>query len=270
MNYKKFYNGTPIAAVGIGTWKVGGSFSADNSKDEEEIEAIKFSIRSGLTHIDTAEFYGEGHTEEIVGKAIEGFDRNKVFITSKVWKTNLHHENVIQSCKNSLKRLNTAYLDLYLIHWPNAEIPLNETIHAMNELQDKKLVRLIGVSNFSLDQLTEAKKLSKYPIAAIQNEYSILKQDKILLEYCQKNNIILIAYKPISRGHLGENKTIKEIAEKYKITPTQLGLNWLISKENVIAIPKASNHQHIKENAETANIKLSKEDLEKIDSLSII
>jgi diketogulonate reductase-like aldo/keto reductase len=270
MLYKKFYDKTKIAAIGIGTWQIGGRASPVYSKDNEEIETIKFAIEKGLTHIDTAEFYGAGHSEEIIGKAIEGFNRNKLFITSKVWITNLNYDNVITACKKSLERLNINYLDLYLIHKPNPEVKLTETIKALNYLQDEKLVKLIGVSNFSLEQLIEARELSKYPIAALQIEYNIKKQNKELLNYCQRNNIILMAYTPTARGTLGEIQEVIEIAEKYKITPTQLGLNWLISKENLIAIPKASNHSHIKENAEAADIKINKEDLEKLDALSII
>jgi len=257
-----------INVLGIGTLGMGGWILRDNSRDKECIDAIKTAIKLGMTHIDTAEVYGNGHTEELIGEAIKDVPRKKLFITTKVYKNHLHYNDVIQAAKNSLKRMRTNYIDLYLIHWPNHKVSLKETMKAMDFLVENKLVRFIGVSNFSLNSMKKAQSYTKNKIVANQVEYNILQRcpEKNLLDYCQKNGILLIAYRPLAGGKLvrGRNKLLDELCRKYKKTRAQIVLNWLISKDNVITIPKASV-QHIKENCGAIGWHLSKEDSKKIE-----
>src|SRR3989344_4063598 len=220
MNKKKLSNGFEIPILGIGTCLMGGEDYGppDYTQDSIYIEAIRKAIKLGYTHIDTAEIYGGNHTEELVGKAIKKFDRKKLFITTKVSKENLKYDEVISSVKNSLKRLGTDYIDLYLIHRPNPEIPIEETMEAMNSLVDNKLVRNIGVSAFDIEQMKEAQECSKYPIVANQLKFSLWKKSDIkTITYCQENNVIVIAYKVFGRGKLTTDKIslILDLSKKY-------------------------------------------------------
>lgn len=165
-----------IPAIGLGTYGIGGYMHSDYSKDKEAIELIRYAIEIGLNFIDTAEMYGSGHTEELIGEAIMGL-REKVFIATKVSPSHFSYEEVIKACERSLKRLKTTYIDLYQLHWPNPSIPIKETMKAMEYLVDKGKIRYIGISNFSVEETKEAMEaLSKYEIVSNQVEYSILER----------------------------------------------------------------------------------------------
>ena len=156
-----------LPLLGFGTWKIGGNMEPDTSKDALYVDIIKQAIRLGIRHIDTAEMYGNGHAEEIIGTVLkEMFSGNEIkreelFITSKVWHNHLRYDDLIASCRKSLKRLGIDYLDLYLIHWPNHDVDMKETMRAMDILVEKGLVRHIGLSNFSVEQIKEAQSCSK-------------------------------------------------------------------------------------------------------------
>jgi len=273
---RKETNGIKIPALGIGTWRMGGFEEKDTTNDKEDIIAIKEAISLGFTHIDTAEFYGNGHTEELVGEAIKDFDRKSLFITTKVKSDNLKYNDVISAAKRSLKRLGTDYIDLYLIHWPNPEIPIEETMKAMNELVEKGMVKFIGVSNFSVKELQEAQKHSKNKIIANQIEYNLLTRtngiftnnmETEIIPYCRKNSILFIAWRPLAKGKLAKPgfALLDELAKKYSKTQSQIAINWLVSKENIVTIVKAANKKHLKENLGALGWKLDKEDMEKLD-----
>ena len=283
MEYKKFSNGLKIPVLGLGTWRIGGDGnSPDYSKDQESITAIVEAVKLGYTHIDTAEQYGAGHCEELVGEAIKGFDREKLFITTKVMSKNLQYDDVIRSCKKSLERLQTSYIDLYLIHAPNKDISLEETMKAMDHLLDINLVKFIGVSNFNVETLKEAQKYSKHKIVANQIEYSLMTRNKgrygdsidmesETIPYCQKHDIIIMAERPIERGALLKpNPVLDALAENYGKTKAQIAINWLISKPNIITIPKSSDVNHLKENLGAIGWKLTEEDLATLDSMEFI
>ena len=260
-----------IPVLGIGTFSMGGEYSADYGKDREHIKSIQQAIKLGFTHIDTAEKYGGGHTEELVGKAIKKYDRKKLFITTKVSEKNLGYDNVIKSAKSSLNRLGTQYTDLYLIHSPNPKIPIKETMKAMNHLVDKGLVKNIGVSSFNVAQLKEAKRYSKYKIVANELKYNIFAKtiDLKTIEWCQKNGILVIAYKVFGRGIINEKKNtvVSDLAKKYRKTDAQIILNWLASKKNVIVIFKASNTKHLQENKKSLDFNMRKDDYARLDAL---
>lgn len=279
MEFKEIAKGVKIPVLGLGTWGMGGEMSPDTSHDKECIAALRHGIDLGMTHIDTAEMYGDGHTEQVVGEAIKPFDRKKLFITTKVWQTNLRYNDLINSAKRSLKRLGIKYADMYLIHVPNADIPIEETMDAMDALVEQRLVRFIGVSNFSVKELKEAQNHSENKIVANQIEYNLLIRNKRgiytedmeseIIPYCQKNGVMVVAYRPLAKGMITGDSIhlLNGLSKKYNRTPSQIALNWLISKERVIAIPKASNINHVQENAGAVGWKLNKEDIEKLDKL---
>ena len=268
--YKIISNtGIEVPTVGIGTWEIGGGLSPDSSKDSEGIQAIRKGIELGMTLIDTAEKYADGHAEELVGEAIRSFSRDNLFIVSKVWPDHLQYNEVLKAAERSLERLDIKYLDLYLVHHPNPDISLKETMAAMEELVERGMVKFIGVSNFNVDQMVEAKSyLTNYEITVNQLPYNLLDRDieKEVIPYCVKNHITIMAYWPLSKGQLAKDEFLSKIGEKYGKTSAQVAINWLITHENVIAIPKAVNPDHIQENAESANWRLSEEDIELISS----
>ena len=269
MDYKELTKGVLIPALGLGTWKMGGQDSPDTTHDKEDISAIRLAIDLGMTHIDTAERYGAGHSEELVGEAIKSYKRSDLFITTKVWHNHLKHDDLIAAMKASLKRLQTDYVDLYLVHWPNPEVPLKETMNAMEYCAKQGYTRFIGVSNFPTTMIQEAQTyLKDQKIVADQVEYNLIKQDakKELLPYCRENDITLIAYRPILRGVLTQpgNLVLDQMAQKYGKTQGQIALNWLIVQDKVVTIPKTSNPKHMTENLGAVGWKLAEEDVERL------
>jgi diketogulonate reductase-like aldo/keto reductase len=245
-----------IPTIGLGTWQLLGR------KCEEVVEK---ALEIGYRHIDTAEIY-ENQTE--IGRAIQAFPRSELFITSKVWKTNLRFKDVLRACESTLKELKTSYLDLYLIHWPNPAVPVEETLRAMKILHEEGKVRSIGVSNFDLSLLKEALEVEEVLICINQVEFHPYLYQKELLEFCRKHDIVLVAYSPLARGRIIKDKTIRELAKKYGKSPAQISLRWILQK-GAIPIPKASSEEHLRENMDIFNWKLSKKDEEKIDSIGI-
>lgn len=266
-----------IPKIGLGTWGMGGKYEKDPSNYEESIRTLKAGLELGFRLIDTAELYGQGLAEEIIGQAIKNFKREDIFIISKVWKDNLEYDAVIKAAKNSLKRLGSGYIDLYLIHWslenPLAkETPLSETMRALEYLVKMKLVRYIGVSNANVKLLKEAERnLSRIKLAANQIEYNLINHeaDKEIIPYCKKNSIKVIAYRPLAKGKLAnlEHEIIKSLAKKYKKTPIQIALNWIISKD-IIPIPGVAKIEHLAENYGALGWKLEVNDIELIDNLT--
>ena len=250
MERRELVPGVKIPTLGLGTWGMGGRQIEDHRWDEEQVTAIRMAIELGLTHIDTAEYYGAGHAEELVGEAAESYKRGDLFITTKVWRTNLHRGDLEESMRKSLRRLKMDYVDLYLVHWPNPEVPLKETMAALEHCAEEGHTRFIGVSNFSLELMREAQGLLfDHRLVVNQVEYSLADQKpKVsLLPYMQRENSTLIAYSPLGKGALTRpgNKVMDEVAERYGKTRAQVALNWLISQENVVAIPKSSNPVHL-------------------------
>jgi diketogulonate reductase-like aldo/keto reductase len=266
MEYHEMAPGTQIPKIGLGTWGMGGKQIEDKRWDEETITAIRMAIDLGITHIDTAEYYGAGHCEEIVGEATQSYSRDSLFITTKVWRTNLHHNDLLKSMKASLKRLSLDYVDLYLIHWPNYEIPLKETMQALEECVMEGYTEHIGVSNYSASLIQEAQSyLKENYLIANQAEFSLLDQKPRtnLLPYLRETNRTLIAYKPLGRGILTnlDHKQLNEMADKYNKTKAQIALNWVISQENVVAIPKSSNPIHLMEFMDSLNWRMNLKDM---------
>ncbi len=280
MEYKILTGNFKIPVIGLGTFKIGGSSTEpDFSEDKESIQAIKDAIALWYSHIDTAELYGATHTEELIGEAIKDFERSKLIITSKVYKTHLHYDDIITSCKKSLERLQTAYIDIYLIHAPNPEIPLQETMEALDFLLEQGFIKHIGVSNFSVEQMKEAQKYSKYKIAVNQIPYNLSARNEDykgggcsnmeieIIPYCQENDILVMAYRPIERGFLLQSHPLLDtLSVKYGKTKAQIAIQRLISKKNIVTICKATQTAHIKENLGAMWWTLNNEDIEALDA----
>jgi diketogulonate reductase-like aldo/keto reductase len=258
--------------VGLGTMGFGGSFSPDSSRDKEYISSLKLAIDRKMTIIDTAEVYGGGHCEELIGQAISGC-REKIFLVTKVSPENLSHENILKSCEQSLERLGTDYIDLYMVHWPNPGILIKEIMKAFETLVEQGKINHIGLSNFSVSQIKDAQAaLKKEKIHAVQTEYNLFDRsiENELLPYCQQNKISLMAYSPLDQGYFNQDnqKTaiLENIAKKYQATIAEIILAWLISHPWVIVIPKSSQAKHIITNSNAGKHKLNKDEQNTISS----
>lgn len=257
MEYLNIF-GEEVPALGFGTWQITGDLCRKSVKDALEI---------GYRHIDTAQYY---KNEQEVGEAIQEstVSRDEIFLTTKVWRTNLAYDDVLKTTKKGLDKLNTDYVDQLLVHWPNKKINLSETLEAMEELKKQGLVKHIGVSNFTLDLLKDAKEKSKSRIFCDQVEYHPYIAHKDLLTYCQDENIMLTAYSPLARGRVANDELLKDIGKKYDKKPTQVSLRYLIQQDMVSAIPKASKSEHRKQNFDIFDFVLTPEEMKKISNLS--
>lgn len=215
-----------IPILGFGTWQLNDTICVD---------AVKNALLTGYRHIDTADIYGN-HLEVAQGIRESGVPRNEIFITTKVFFPDLHGDRVIQKCKHFLSELETDYIDLLLIHWPNKKIPIEETLHAMNSLKNEGKIKAIGVSNFTIQHLEKAL-ATGVKITNNQIELHPSFKQKEMREYCKANNITVTAYSPLGQGVDLQIPLIQELARKYTVSPAQVVLNWIIT-QNVIAIPK--------------------------------
>jgi diketogulonate reductase-like aldo/keto reductase len=264
---KKLNNGFEIPVLGFGTWFMGGSFERETNYDENnDIEAIKKTIAMGGSRFDTAEMYAQGYSEEILGKALKDYNRSKLFVTSKVSSANLGYDDVIAACKKSLARLQMSYLDLYLIHAPNPDILIEETMRAFDYLKNRGLIKNIGVCNFNVERLKEAQSKTKNKIVLNQVHYNLLFREPALkgvVDYCQNNDIFIEAWRPIQQGSLAKKgiDIIDKLCDKYSKAPSQIALNWLISQKNIVTINKASNLKHLEENLGSVGWNMGEEDI---------
>jgi diketogulonate reductase-like aldo/keto reductase len=265
---KTLSSGFSLPVFGLGTWQMGGRLEHNQKNDDaKDIATIQEAIQQGITHIDTAEKYAAGYAETLIGKAVKDFDRKKLFLTSKVWADHLLYADVISACKASLERLQTAYLDLYLVHKPNPEIPIADTMHALDDLVAEGLIKHIGVSNFTNERLEEAQFYAKNKIVVNQVHYNLTHREverKNVLNYCENNDIMVIAYRPIGKGIFAEKSItiLDEMCKKYHKSPTQIAINWLTSQPNIVTIAKTSDPKHLKENIEALDFTMSPEDIE--------
>lgn len=250
-------HGENIPVLGFGTWQISGSGAT---------KSIKNALEIGYRHIDTAQMYDN---EKNVGQAIAeaNIGREDIFLTTKIRRTNLHYDEVMETFGTSLEKLQTDYVDLLLIHWPNENIPLEETLDAMNELKENGKVNHIGVSNFTVQLMKKAKKISDSPLFGNQVEYHPFLPQREVLNYCQEHDLILTAYSPLSRGKVLTNETLKKIGDKYGKTPAQVTLRWHVQQENVIAIPKAQQRHHQEENIDIFDFQLTQKEMQKISNL---
>ncbi len=265
MKFELGKTGIHLPAIGLGTWGMGGKFSADLSDDEKHVRAILKAVELGMTHIDTAEFYAQGHTEEIVGKALSRLKREDVFITSKIWPTHLNYKDALNSVKSTLKRLGTDHLDLYLIHWPSYEVSLEDSIDVMNAILDKGFTKYIGVSNFSVSDLDRVLNHSKAPIVCNQVKYNIEDRSALksgLLDYCKSKGVSVVAYSPLNRMSFSSKTKIalQRVSKARDLTLVQVALAWL-NTQGIFSIPKSSQEAHLLELSKAGDIILSEDEM---------
>ncbi|MEM7580499.1 MAG: aldo/keto reductase [Cyanobacteria bacterium P01_A01_bin.80] len=254
--------GRNIPVLGQGTWRMG----EDSSQKEAEIAALCLGLDMGMTLIDTAEMYGEGGAEEVVGEAIKN-RRKEVYLVSKVYPHNASRKGTVAACERSLKRLKTDFIDLYLLHW-RSSIPLSETLEAFESLKGAGKIRDYGVSNFDADDMKKAINLPNgKQIVTNQVLYNLARRgiEWDLLPWSRQRNIPIMAYSPIEQKGILNNSVLKAVASRHNATPAQIGLAWLLQQQEIIAIPKASNPEHVKENSTALNIELTQEDLSELD-----
>ena len=270
MQQKQLPGGGTIDAIGLGLWDFGGGEAPDYSRDQSDLAAIHNAIAIGYRHFDTAEYYASGHSEELLGRALRDYKRSDFFVTTKVSPSHIRYDDLLAACARSLKRLQTEYIDLYLIHWPSSTIPLNESMRALNRLVAVGKVRHVGVSNFDLPLLQEAVRLCDTPLATNQVHYNLLHREYVqngVLPYCQEQGILVTAYSPLLDGVL-EHKTVQAIAGQHNATGAQVALQWLIQQPQVITIPKSSKQLRQQENWDAEGVTLSAEEIAQLDHLA--
>lgn len=261
--------GKLVPIIGQGSWEMAESGNAK----KEAIASIRLGVEVGMTHIDTAEMYGNGKAEEVIGDAIKGLKREKLFIVSKVLPSNASFKGTIKACENSLRRLKTDYLDSYLLHWPG-NIPLEETMTALEHLVKEGKIKSLGLSNFDVDGLKEAKTfLRKEKITCNQVYYHLAERgiERKLIPYCQRQNIAIVAYTPFGKKGLpsentAKGKALRQIAEKHNASVRQVILSFLVRKDIVFTIPKASKEDHLLDNAGAGDLVLDSSDIKLIDA----
>jgi diketogulonate reductase-like aldo/keto reductase len=255
----RMINSKPLASTGLSIPEIGlGTYLFRGG-----IAALRAGLEAGALFIDTAEAY---HTEEIVGQAIRGIRQN-VFLATKVSARHFRQAEVLRSAEQSLRRLNTDYVDLYQLHWPNYTVPLEETMAAMEELVQKGMIRYIGVSNFSVAEMKRAQKaLATHRIVSNQVRFSLVERtiEEGLLPYCETNQITVIAFSPLGEGlhnlrRQDSSDVLGQMAEESGRTPAQLALNWCLCHAQVVVIPKANSIEHTRENCGASDWRLTPE-----------
>lgn len=262
--------GVRIPAIGQGTWRMGEG----RAGDRQAIEALRLGIELGMTLIDTAEMYGNGHAERLVGEAVRDV-RDRVFIVTKVLPTNASYDGVLQAARRSLRRLGVDRIDLYLLHWPSDVHPIEETMRAMRRLVADGLVRFLGVSNFTVAETRQAQQaLGDLPLVCNQVYYWPGQRavERRLLPFCETEGVTLMAYSPLGSGrfpalHTKRGQVLARVAQRHGKTPQQVALNWLVHKSPaVVAIPKAARPEHVRANAESVGWQLTPEDVRELEA----
>jgi diketogulonate reductase-like aldo/keto reductase len=254
-------SGNEMPVFGIGTWRMGES----RARRGRELEAIKYALELDYPMIDTAEMYGDGGAEEIVGEALVGV-RKRPFIVSKVYPHNASRGGTIAACERSLKRMKLERIDLYLLHWRGG-VPLSETYEAFFRLRDAGKIADFGVSNFDTDDLEEAATLDKGLTGSDQVLYCLSRRgpEYDLLPWLRQRSIPLMAYSPLDQGRLLGNATLKKLAGDLRCTPAQLALAWVLAQPGVVTIPKSMTRERVKENLGAVDVKLSADVLAELD-----
>ena len=256
-------SGVSVPVLGQGTWKMGER----RERSGREVAALRLGIELGMTLIDTAEMYASGGAEEVVREAIAG-RRDEVFIVSKVVPSNASRAATIRACEASLKRLGTDRIDLYLLHWRGG-VPLAETVDAFETLKASGRIAAWGVSNFDVDDMAELEALpAGGAVATNQVLYNLGSRgiDFDLLPWQRQRGIPVMAYSPVGEGDLARDRRLQGIADRHDATPAQIALAWTLRGEGVIAIPKASQEAHVRDNRAAADIRLTSQDLADLDA----
>ena len=255
-------SGEAIQVLGQGTWKMG----EDSRRRADEVNALKLGLDLGLTLIDTAEMYASGGAEEVVAQAIAG-RRAEVFVVSKVLPSNASRAGVQRACENSLKRLQTDRIDLYLLHWTGSH-PFEETLAGFDRLQRDGKIRYHGVSNFGLGDMKKWVALAGgETVASNQILYNLGRRgpEWDTIPWCREHDVTIMAYSPIEQGRILNNRALAEVAGRHGATPAQVALAWLLRQDGMMVIPKATKAEHVRENFAALKLRLNGDDLAALD-----
>lgn len=256
--------GQAIPILGVGTW----AMAEQPRRRASEVTALQAAVDLGMTVVDTAEMYGDGDAEELVAEALSG-RRHEIFLVSKVLPQHATKRGTISACDASLRRLKTDHLDLYLLHW-RGRVPLNETLEAFFVLQQQGKIRHWGVSNFDVDDMIELASLTPPGSTALVNQvlYNLTRRgiEYDLLPWCRANGIPIMAYSPLEQGRILRDRTITAIARRLKVTAAQVALAWVLRDDGVIAIPKAGDREHVRENHAALEVTFNAGDLAELDA----
>jgi 2,5-diketo-D-gluconate reductase B len=249
-------NGAKIPAIGLGTWELRGRTCA---------RLVEQALRLGYRHIDTAQIY---ENEREVGEGLRGsgVKRDEVFITTKVWTSHFTPHDLERSAKESLVKLRLTEVDLLLLHWPNPQVPLSETLGALARARQLGLARHIGVSNFTVALIEEAVAACPEPLVCDQVEYHPYLDQTKVKEACARHGMAVVAYSPVAKGRIKNDQTLKRIGDRYRKTSAQVCLRWLV-QQNVAAIPRTSRLERLSENIEIFDFELSDEDMREISGM---
>lgn len=292
-------SGIRISPIGVGCWVMGGDWFGGGPQDDNSVKAIHRALEEGVNFIDTAELYGDGHSETVVGQALAGYRRDAAVISSKVWKSHMRRDEVEPACDESMRRMNIDYIDLYFIHYPPENCSIEETMEAMAELKRKGKIRAIGVSNFNVDQMKRAAEVAK--IDVVQPCHSLFWRfaEDTVIRWCRENNIGVVTYSPLAQGLLtgkytsdrifaeddmrrqaplfiGDNyaralaavEKLRPFAEKYGCSLAQLAVAWAIATPGITsAIIGARNERQMSENLGSVSFTISCEDWAAIDRI---
>lgn len=265
---KTLDNGFTMPVYSFGMWLIGGKREVDTSHDNENVALLRGAIERGVTSFDTAEGYAAGHSEVLLGRAIDGMNRKDLFIATKVGGEHQNYDDLIRSAHASLERLDTDYIDLYMLHsYPNPGTPIESTMAAMDYLIEQKLIRHIGVSNMTPRRMAEVQKHTKHKIVYNQLHYNVVYREAEAsgsLEFIQQNDMFLGAWRPLQKGAIPDTEIITRLAKAYNKTPNQVLLNWLVSQKNVVTIAKTSSLDHLEENLGALDWQLSEASIEDI------
>ncbi len=245
-----------VPALGLGTWQL-----TDNC-----VEIVEHALDIGYRHIDTAQIY---KNEEQVGQGINNssVNRDDIFLVTKVWHTELADGDLQRSVDESLRKLDTDYVDLLLVHWPRNDIPMEDTFKALGQMVDTGKTKYIGVSNFTPFHMHKTMEVSDTPIITNQVEYHPFLDQSEILSICRDNDLFLTSYSPIARGHIMDDRLIGSLAEKYDKTPAQVTLRWHIQQDAVCAIPKTSHKDRVSENIDIFDFELTSDEMDQIHQL---
>jgi diketogulonate reductase-like aldo/keto reductase len=255
-------DGTPVPVLGLGTWGMGEA----GTRGADIVASLRLGLSLGMSLIDTAEMYGDGGAEEVVGEAIEG-RRDQVFLVSKVYPHNASRRKVVTACERSLKRLGTDRLDLYLLHW-REDVPLHETVEGFEALRAAGKIRRWGVSNFDVGDLEDLWRIPDGGACATnQVLYNLMRRnvETALLPWCREHRMPIMAYSPIEQGKLLTKPALTSIAAARGVSAARIALAWLLRQENVIVIPKAADPDHVRDNCAALDLDLSAEELATLD-----
>ena len=259
-----FPNGSIVPALGQGTWGMGEGISPEDI----EADSLRAGLDLGLKLIDTAEMYGNGGSERVVGKALAG-RRDDAFVVSKVLPSHASRKGTIEACERSLKNLKIEKIDLYLLHWQSS-VPLSETVEALEKLVTQGKIGAWGVSNFDTALMENLAQIApKGHIATNQILYNLSRRgpEFDLIPWCEKHNIPVMAYSPIEQGRIMKNRDLLDLAGKLNVAPSVLALAWVIRNPLMIAIPKTSSIKHLRENTKALDLTLDQDVLQRLDKI---